>query len=59
MGKSLFFISYILIIAVSIGYSDDENMKGRIAKIIKPGYLYVIDDETTKVVRPAQVKLFE
>ena len=38
---------------------NDTKTKGKIAKVIKPGYLYVIDDETTKVVRPARVMLFE
>ncbi len=39
-------------------YSEDPDMKGKIARIIKPGYRYVIDDGNTKVVRAAQVKLF-
>jgi molecular chaperone GrpE (heat shock protein) len=38
--------------------SDDSNMAGKIAKVIRPGYQYVIDDENIKVVRTAQVKLF-
>ncbi|GAG37137.1 unnamed protein product, partial [marine sediment metagenome] len=28
------------------------------AKVIKPGYQYVIDEDNVKVVRTAQVKLF-
>jgi molecular chaperone GrpE (heat shock protein) len=38
--------------------SDEPNMAGKIAKVIRPGYQYVIDDENIKVVRTAQVKLF-
>jgi len=35
-----------------------NNRTGKIAKIIRPGYQYFIDEENVKVVRPAQVKLF-
>ncbi|MFB0525305.1 MAG: nucleotide exchange factor GrpE [Phycisphaerae bacterium] len=38
--------------------SDDPNLAGKIAKVIKPGYQYFIDEENVKVVRPAMVKLF-
>ena len=38
--------------------SDDPTLTGKIAKVIKPGYQYVIDDENVKIVRTAQVKLF-
>jgi len=38
--------------------ADDPKMAGKIAKVIRPGYQYVIDDENIKVVRTAQVKLF-
>ena len=37
---------------------DDTNQTGKIAKIIRPGYQYFIDEENIKIVRPAQVKLF-
>jgi len=37
---------------------DDPNLAGKIAKVIKPGYQYFIDEENVKVVRPAMVKLF-
>jgi molecular chaperone GrpE (heat shock protein) len=40
-------------------HCDDPNMKGKIAKVIRPGYQYFIDEENVKVVRAAQVKLFE
>ena len=38
--------------------SEDKNMTDKIAKVIRPGYRYVIDEENVKVVRTAQVKLF-
>ncbi len=34
------------------------DQAGTIAKIIRPGYRYIVDDESYKVVRTAQVKLF-
>ena len=37
---------------------DDPNRTGKIAKVIRPGYQYFVDEENVKVVRPAQVKLF-
>jgi len=39
-------------------HCDAPNMKGKIAKVIRPGYQYFIDEENVKVVRTAQVKLF-
>jgi len=39
-------------------YSDDPNLTGKIAKVIRPGYRYVIDDGNVKIVRTARVKLF-
>ncbi len=36
----------------------DSKQKGKIAKVIRPGYQYFISEENVKVVRPAQVKLF-
>jgi molecular chaperone GrpE (heat shock protein) len=36
----------------------DGKLAGKIAKVIRPGYQYLIDEENTKVVRPAQVKVF-
>ena len=38
--------------------SEKAKMSGKIAKVLRPGYRYVIDEENTKVVRTAQVKLF-
>lgn len=38
--------------------SEDESMNGKIASLIRPGYQYVIDEGSTKVVRIARVKLF-
>jgi molecular chaperone GrpE (heat shock protein) len=37
---------------------EDQSQAGRIAKVIRPGYQYFINEENTKVVRTAQVKLF-
>lgn len=34
------------------------DQTGKIAKVIRPGYRYIIDEERFKVVRTAQVKLF-
>ncbi len=34
------------------------DQAGKIAKVIRPGYRYMIDDDNYKVVRAAQVKLF-
>jgi molecular chaperone GrpE (heat shock protein) len=38
--------------------SDDAKHTGKIANVIRPGYQYFINEENTKVVRPAQVRLF-
>ena len=38
--------------------SDNPALKGRIARVVKFGYLYIIDDENEKVVRTARVKLY-
>jgi molecular chaperone GrpE (heat shock protein) len=38
--------------------SNKADQAGRIAKVLRPGYRYIIDDENFKVVRTAQVKLF-
>jgi hypothetical protein len=37
---------------------DDKKQTGTIAKIIRPGYQFFIDEENVKIVRPAQVKLY-
>lgn len=37
---------------------EDPKRKGKIAKVIRPGYQYSISEENVKVVRPAQVRLF-
>lgn len=37
---------------------DDPGKAGRIAKVIRPGYQYFIDEENVKVVRTAQVELY-
>ena len=38
--------------------ANESELSGKIARVIRPGYRYVIDEEDTKVVRTAQVKLF-
>ena len=39
--------------------SDKPKMTGKIAKVVRPGYRYIIDEENWKVVRTAQVKLYQ
>jgi len=39
-------------------YSDNPEMKGKVAKVLKQGYRYVVGEDNYKIVRPAQVKLF-
>lgn len=39
-------------------HSDKPNQTGKIAKVLRPGYQYFIDEENVKVVRAAQVKLY-
>lgn len=38
--------------------TNNPKLKGKIAKVIRPGYRYIIDEANAKVVRTAQVKLF-
>jgi len=38
--------------------TNNPEMTGKIAGVVKPGYRYVIDDGNVKVVRAARVKLF-
>jgi len=38
---------------------SDAEMAGAIAKVVRCGYQYVVDDENVKIVRPAQVQLFD
>jgi molecular chaperone GrpE (heat shock protein) len=38
--------------------SSKPDHAGRIAKVLRSGYRYIIDDENYKIVRTAQVKLF-
>ena len=39
-------------------HCDDSKQKGKIAKVIRPGYQYFINEENIKIVRTAQVKLY-
>ena len=36
----------------------DPKLKGRIEKVIRPGYQCFIDEENVRIVRPAQVRLY-
>jgi len=38
--------------------TGDSDELGKIAKVIRPGYRYIIDEENCKIVRTAQVKLY-
>lgn len=38
--------------------AQDEQLKGKIADVVRCGYRYMIDDDNYKVVRTAQVRLF-
>jgi molecular chaperone GrpE (heat shock protein) len=38
--------------------TGDSDELGKIAKVIRPGYRYIIDEESCKIVRTAQVKLY-
>ncbi|MBC8468069.1 MAG: hypothetical protein H8D56_01245 [Planctomycetes bacterium] len=38
---------------------DNSKQKGKIAKVIRPGYQYIINEDNIKIVRTAQVKLFD
>ncbi|HUT30177.1 MAG TPA: hypothetical protein VMX13_10330 [Sedimentisphaerales bacterium] len=37
---------------------EDANLRGKIARILRPGYHYFIDEDNVKLVRAAQVKLY-
>ncbi|MBL7215129.1 MAG: nucleotide exchange factor GrpE [Phycisphaerae bacterium] len=39
--------------------TEDESLGGCIAEIVRPGYQYLISDDDVKIVRCAQVKLYE
>ncbi len=39
--------------------SEDSGQRGKIASVIRPGYQYFISEENVKIVRPAQVRLFD
>jgi molecular chaperone GrpE (heat shock protein) len=39
--------------------TEDGNMVGCIAKVARPGYQYLLNDEDVKIVRCAQVMLYE
>jgi molecular chaperone GrpE (heat shock protein) len=39
--------------------TDDPELTGKVAAVIRPGYQYVINDQQVRVVRTAQVVLYE
>lgn len=40
-------------------FTEDENLIGCIAEVARPGYQYLVNDEDVKIVRCAQVKLYD
>jgi molecular chaperone GrpE (heat shock protein) len=38
--------------------TPEQILKGKISRVLRPGYRFIIDDETSKVVRTAQVKIY-
>lgn len=38
--------------------ANDPQLSGKIAEVVRMGYQYVIDEENVKIVRPAQVRLY-
>jgi molecular chaperone GrpE (heat shock protein) len=38
--------------------TDDTEAHGKVAKVVRCGYHYLIEDDTVKVIRPCQVSLF-
>ena len=38
--------------------AEDKQMNGKIAKVLRGGYQYIIDEENVKIVRTARVKLY-
>ena len=39
-------------------YTDDEGLGGRIASVVHAGYLYVFNENNSRVIMPAKVVLF-
>ena len=40
-------------------HTDDPELVGKVARVVRPGYQYVINDQQVRVVRSAQVVLYE
>jgi molecular chaperone GrpE (heat shock protein) len=38
--------------------TDQAHLSGKIAKVVRPGYQYILNDNDVKIVRAAQVKLY-
>lgn len=39
-------------------FTDNPELLGRIAQVVRPGYQYLVNDDSVKIIRAAQVKLF-
>ena len=39
-------------------HTEHAGLSGKIAKMVRPGYRYVLNDDDVKIVRAAQVKLY-
>ena len=39
--------------------TDDSDLSGKIAEVMRPGYQYVVNDDDIKIVRSARVKLYQ
>ncbi len=40
-------------------HTDDPELAGKVARVVRPGYQYVINDQQVRVVRSVQVVLYE
>jgi molecular chaperone GrpE (heat shock protein) len=40
-------------------HTDDPELAGKVARVVRPGYQYAINDQQVRVVRSAQVVLYE
>ena len=37
---------------------DDDDLRGKVAEVVRRGYCYMIEEDNVKVIRPSQVKLY-
>ena len=40
-------------------FTEDSQLCGCVAEVVRPGYQYLVNDDEVKIVRCAQVKLYE